>query len=60
LKRCIWRSRRRVGRWEFSAAPILDQDIEHHAVLVHRAPEVMQYAVDPQVYLVEMPGVARL
>src|SRR3712207_7542032 len=35
------------------------QDVEHHAVLVHRAPEVMQRAVDPQVRLIQVPGVAR-
>src|SRR3712207_983984 len=40
--------------------PILDQDVQHHAVLIHRAPEVMQLAVDLQEDLVQVPGVARL
>ena len=39
---------------------ILDQDVEHDAVLVHRTPEIMQLAIDLQKYLIEVPGVARL
>src|SRR4051794_22775773 len=31
---------------------ILNQDIEDDAVLVHRAPEVVEHAVDPQVHLI--------
>src|SRR3954469_13252552 len=40
--------------------PILDQDVEHHPVLVHSAPEIVQDAVDLQVHLIEGPDVARL
>ena len=31
---------------------VLDQNIEHHAVLIHRAPEVVQLAVDLQEHLI--------
>jgi hypothetical protein len=27
--------------------PVLHQDVEHDPLLVHRAPEVMQHAIDP-------------
>jgi hypothetical protein len=33
-------------------SPILDQNVEYDAVLIHRAPEVEQLAVDPQVDLI--------
>src|SRR4051794_14944392 len=39
---------------------ILDQDIEDNAVLVHRAPEIMELAIDLQEHLMEVPSVARL
>ena len=39
---------------------VLDQDVEHDAVLVHRAPEIMQLAIDRQEHLIEVPCVARL
>lgn len=38
---------------------ILHEDVEHHTMLVHRAPEIMQYAIDPQVHLVKVPGYSR-
>ena len=38
-------------------APALDQDVEHDAMLVDRAPEVVQHAVDPQEHLIKVPGV---
>ncbi len=38
--------------------PILDQDVEHDPLLIHRSPEVMQLAVDANEHLVQMPGVA--
>jgi hypothetical protein len=41
-------------------ATILDQDVEHDAVLVHRAPEIVQLAIDLQEYLIQVPGVAWL
>jgi hypothetical protein len=40
--------------------PVLNQDVQHHAMLVHRSPEVMQHAIDPQKYIIEVSGVARL
>ena len=39
---------------------VLHQDVEHDAVLVHRAPEIVQLAVDLQEHLIKVPGVARL
>ena len=41
----------RVSAW-------LDQDVEHIAVLVDRAPQVMDRAVDPDKDFIEMPFVA--
>jgi hypothetical protein len=38
----------------------LNQDVQHHAVLVHRAPEIVEHAIDAQKHLTEVPGVARL
>src|SRR3954468_21229294 len=38
---------------------VLDQDVEHDAVLVHRTPEIVQLAVDLQKHLIQVPGVAR-
>lgn len=40
--------------------PVLHQDVEHDAVLVDCAPEVMQRAADPQIHLIEVPDVAWL
>src|SRR5215210_4157687 len=39
---------------------VLDEDVEHNTVLVHRAPEVIQLAIDLQEHLIEVPSVARL
>src|SRR4051794_12135064 len=39
---------------------VLDQDVEYHTVLVHRAPEIMQLAIDLQEHLIKVPSVARL
>jgi hypothetical protein len=39
---------------------VLDENVEHDAVLVQRAPKVVQDAIDPQVHLIEVSGVARL
>ena len=36
----------------------LDQDVDHVAVLVHRAPEILPAAVEHHKQLVEMPRVA--
>jgi hypothetical protein len=40
--------------------PVLDQDVEHDPLLVRRAPEVVQHAVDRQEHCIEVPGAARL
>ena len=40
--------------------PILDQDVEHDAMLIDRAPEVVQDAIDPQLNLIKVPDIARL
>lgn len=40
--------------------PILNQDVQHHAVLVHSAPKIVQLAIDAQKHLIEVPGIARL
>ena len=40
-----------------SIATLLHQDVEHDAILVHYTPEIMQHAVDPQEYLIKVPGV---
>jgi hypothetical protein len=39
--------------------PLLHQDVQHHAVLVHRAPQVVQHAPDPDEDLVEVPSITR-
>jgi len=41
-------------------APALDEDVEHVAVLVDRAPEIMRLALDADEHLVHEPFVARL
>jgi hypothetical protein len=37
---------------------ILHEDIEHDPVLVHRPPEIVQHAIDPDEHLVKVPGVS--
>ncbi len=46
-----------LGR--FGLAPALDQDVEHMAVLVHRAPKGVHLAADAEERLAEMPLAAR-
>ena len=41
-------------------AAALDEDIEDHPGLVHRPPEIMPDAADPDEHLIEVPLVARL
>jgi hypothetical protein len=36
----------------------LDEDVEHDAVLIHLAPKIMLYALDPDEHLVQVPFVA--
>src|SRR3954447_13278454 len=40
-------------------APALDQDVQHYAVLVHRAPEPVLLSPDHQAHFVQMPLVSR-
>jgi len=40
--------------------PVLHQNVQHDAVLVHRTPQIMQRATDADEHFVEMPGVSRL
>jgi hypothetical protein len=40
-------------------SPLLYQDIRHVAVLVHRPPEIMPFAVDREKDFIQMPLVAR-
>jgi hypothetical protein len=40
--------------------PILHEDIKHDPMLVHRPPEIVQHAVDPDEHLVEVPSVSGL
>src|SRR5689334_15377498 len=37
--------------------PVLHQNVEHDAVLVHRAPEIMQSAVDPDEHFIQVPDI---
>jgi hypothetical protein len=40
--------------------PVLHQNVQHDAVLVHRTPQIMQRAADADEHFVEMPGVSWL
>jgi hypothetical protein len=40
--------------------PLLHQDVQHDAMLIHRSPQIVQYAPDADEHLVEVPGVSRL
>jgi hypothetical protein len=44
----------------FAIATALNQDIEHDTVLVHRAPELMKDAVNPNEHFIEIPFITRL
>jgi len=38
---------------------LLDQDVQHGTMLIHGTPQIMQFAVDPDKHLVEVPLIAR-
>src|SRR5882724_3063907 len=40
-------------------ALLLDQNVQHHAMLIHRPPEVVQHTVDANENFIQVPGVAR-
>jgi hypothetical protein len=39
----------------FGTSPRLDEDVKHDAFLIHRAPEVMLDALDPDEHLIKVP-----
>jgi len=41
-------------------APVLNEDVEHNAILIHGTPEIVLHALDPDEDLVQMPFVAGL
>jgi len=43
-----------------SIAPLLDEDVEHDAVLVDGSPESVAFAADLQLHVVQMPLVRRV
>jgi hypothetical protein len=40
--------------------PILDQDVEHDAVLVDGSPKMVDFAIDLQERLIQAPGISWL
>ena len=43
----------------FGIASVLNEDVEHNAVLIDGTPEIMLHALDPDEHFVEVPLVAR-
>ena len=39
-------------------SPLLHQDVQHDAKLVHNAPQIVQHATDTDEYLIHVPGVS--
>jgi hypothetical protein len=48
------------GPGGFLVAPTLDENIQHVAVLIHRPPEGVTYAMHGQTHIIQMPHVAWL
>src|SRR5271166_218191 len=44
----------------FAIAPVLHENVEHNAVLIHGAPKIMLHTPDPDKHLIEVPLVSRL
>ena len=42
-----------------AVSPSLNKDVEHHALLIHRAPKIVLYSADPDEDLVHVPLVSR-
>ena len=40
--------------------PVLNQDVEHNAVLIYCAPQIVQHAPDADEHFIEVPGVSWL
>src|ERR1700690_3612678 len=39
----------------FGISALLNEDVEHNAVLIHAAPKIVLYALDPDEHLVQVP-----
>ena len=39
----------------FGISPLLNEDVEHNAVLIHGAPKIVLHALDPDEHLVQVP-----
>ncbi len=42
-----------------AVSPWLNEDIGHHAFLIHRAPKIVLNSADPDEYLIEVPLISR-
>jgi hypothetical protein len=43
----------------FPVAAFSNQDVEHHAILIHGAPKIVLHTLDPDEHLVQVPLIAR-
>jgi hypothetical protein len=43
----------------FPVAAFLNQDVEHHAILIHGAPKIVLHTLDPDEHLVQVPLIPR-
>ena len=43
----------------FPVAAFLNQDVDHHAILIHGAPKIVLHALDPDEHLVQVPLISR-
>jgi hypothetical protein len=43
----------------FPAVAFLNQDVEHHAILIHGAPKIVLHTLDPDEHLVQVPLISR-
>jgi hypothetical protein len=43
----------------FAIPPLLHKDVEHHTILINRAPEIMQHALDANENLIHVPLIPR-
>jgi hypothetical protein len=42
----------------FAIPPWLNEDVEHDAVLIHGAPQIVLHALDPDAHFIKVPSVA--
>jgi hypothetical protein len=52
----IYRNRNAV---QTNPATSLNQDVEHHAILIHGAPQIVLRTLDPDEHLVQVPLISR-